>query len=60
MPLVTPGAISLSNSSHFALMPYSNRGKPVALPPGVPRAGKSVRRSMRCASVPIPKRSAAP
>ena len=31
---VTRGAISLSNSSHFALMPYSNRVKPVALPPG--------------------------
>src|SRR5262249_3579209 len=31
---VTPGAISLSSSSHFALMPYSNRVKPVALPPG--------------------------
>ena len=31
---VTPGAISLSNSSHFALMPYSNAVKPVMLPPG--------------------------
>ena len=31
---VTPGAISLSSSSHFPLMPYSNRVKPVALPPG--------------------------
>jgi hypothetical protein len=31
---VTPGAISLSSSSHFPLMPYSNRIKPVALPPG--------------------------
>ena len=31
---VTPGAISLSNSSHFALKSYSNSKKPVALPPG--------------------------
>src|SRR5215213_4180765 len=31
---VTPGAISLSSSTHFALMPYSNKTKPVALPPG--------------------------
>jgi len=31
---VTPGAICLSNSSHFALRPYSNAMKPVALPPG--------------------------
>jgi len=30
----TPGAISLSSSSHFALKPYSNIIKPVALPPG--------------------------
>src|SRR5262249_40713231 len=29
---VTLGAISLSNSSHFALKPYSNIIKPVALP----------------------------
>ena len=28
------GAISLSSSSHFALRPYSNWMKPVALPPG--------------------------
>jgi len=28
------GAISLSNSSHFALMPNSAEAKPVALPPG--------------------------
>ena len=31
---VTPGAISLSNSSHLPLRPYSNCIKPVALPPG--------------------------
>jgi len=31
---VTRGAISLSNSSHFALIPYSNVVKPVTLPPG--------------------------
>ena len=31
---VTPGAISLSSSSHFPLMLYSNCIKPVALPPG--------------------------
>ena len=31
---VTPGAISLSSPSHFALMPYLNSIKPVALPPG--------------------------
>src|SRR6185436_11863160 len=31
---VTPGAISLSSSSHFPLRPYSNMRKPVALPPG--------------------------
>jgi hypothetical protein len=31
---VTPGAISLSSSSHFALKLYSNIIKPVALPPG--------------------------
>ena len=31
---VTPGAICLSSSSHFPLMPYSNCVKPVALPPG--------------------------
>src|SRR6266446_1121160 len=31
---VTRGAISLSSSSHFTLMPYSNTVKPVALPPG--------------------------
>ena len=30
----TPGAICLSNSSHFALMPYSNVVKPVAFLPG--------------------------
>ena len=28
------GSISLSSSSHFALIPYSYRTKPVALPPG--------------------------
>jgi hypothetical protein len=28
------GAISLSSSSHFPLMPYSNAVNPVALPPG--------------------------
>ncbi len=31
---ITRGAISLSSSSHFALMVYSNNEKPVALPPG--------------------------
>ena len=31
---VTRGASSLSSSSHFPLIPYSNRAKPVALPPG--------------------------
>jgi hypothetical protein len=31
---VTRGSISLSNCSHFALMPYSNDVKPVVLPPG--------------------------
>jgi hypothetical protein len=31
---VTRDAISLSNSSHFALMPYSNWVNPVILPPG--------------------------
>ena len=31
---VTPGAISLSSSSHFALKLYSNIMNPVALPPG--------------------------
>src|SRR5262249_59274550 len=31
---VTPGAISLSSSTHFALKLYSNSIKPVALPPG--------------------------
>ena len=31
---VMPGAISLSNSSHFALRLYSNCMKPVTLPPG--------------------------
>src|SRR5262245_54899165 len=31
---VTRGVISLSSSNHFALMPYSNVVKPVALPPG--------------------------
>jgi hypothetical protein len=31
---VKPGPISLSNSSHFPPMPYSNEVKPVALPPG--------------------------
>ena len=31
---VTRGAISLSNSSHFPLRPYSNAVNPVALPPG--------------------------
>src|SRR6516165_7612494 len=31
---VTPGAISLSSSSHFALKPYSKLVNPVALPPG--------------------------
>ena len=31
---VTPGAICLSSSSHFALKLYSNSIKPVALPPG--------------------------
>src|SRR5262249_30321687 len=30
----TLGAISLRSSSHFAAMPYSNKTKPVALPPG--------------------------
>src|SRR6185369_6477785 len=34
---VTPGAISLSNSSHFPLKLYSNCIKPVALPPGCDR-----------------------
>ena len=32
--LVNPGAICFSSSSHFAAIPYSNRMKPVALPPG--------------------------
>jgi hypothetical protein len=31
---VTRGAISLSSSSHFPLMPYLNTVNPVALPPG--------------------------
>ena len=31
---ITRGAISLSSSSHFALIVYSNKEKPVALPPG--------------------------
>ena len=31
---VTPGATSLSNSSHFAAIAYSKIVKPVALPPG--------------------------
>ena len=31
---VTPGAICLSSSSHFALRPYSKFVNPVALPPG--------------------------
>src|SRR5215831_17772604 len=31
---VTRGAISLSSSSHFALIPYSNVVKPMTLPPG--------------------------
>ena len=31
---VTRGSISLSSSSHFALVPYSNEMKPVVLPPG--------------------------
>src|SRR5262245_15910495 len=31
---VVRGAICLSSSSHFPLMPYSNAMKPVALPPG--------------------------
>ena len=35
---VTPGAICLSNSSHFPPRLYSNRMKPVALPPGRARA----------------------
>src|SRR6516165_180681 len=34
---VTRGAISLSSSNHFPLMPYSIEVKPVALPPGRPR-----------------------
>ena len=35
LPLrVTPGAICLSSSSHFALRPYSKFVNPVALPPG--------------------------
>src|SRR5262249_52831711 len=33
-PRVTFGAIRLSSSSHFALMPNSYRAKPVTLPPG--------------------------
>src|SRR5262245_12866221 len=32
---VTPGAISLSSSSHFAHKSYSKLMKPVALPPGL-------------------------
>jgi hypothetical protein len=31
---VKRGVISLSSSSHFTLMVYSNRAKPVELPPG--------------------------
>jgi hypothetical protein len=31
---VTPGAICLSSSSHFAVKLYSNCIKPVTLPPG--------------------------
>jgi hypothetical protein len=30
----TPGAISLSTSKYFALVPYSNRVNPVMFPPG--------------------------
>src|SRR5258707_2924985 len=33
-PADTPGAISLSSSSHFALVPLSKLINPVALPPG--------------------------
>jgi hypothetical protein len=33
---VTPGAISLSSSSHLPAIPYSKLVKPVALPPGRP------------------------
>src|SRR5262249_3271431 len=35
---VTWGAISLSNSSHFAAMLYSHKRNPVALPPGRARS----------------------
>src|SRR5262249_40110247 len=45
---VTRGAISLSTSSHFPLMPYSKIMKPVALPPG----------SARLATKPAPTGSA--
>jgi hypothetical protein len=31
---VTPGAICLSSSSHFALALYSKRANPVMFPPG--------------------------
>src|SRR5262249_23673357 len=34
---VTPGAMSLSSSSHLPLRPYSNARNPVALPPGCGR-----------------------
>src|SRR5260370_31718762 len=37
-PADTPGAICLSSSSHFALVPLSKLINPVALPPG--RAGR--------------------
>src|SRR6185503_2365274 len=47
---VTWGPISLSSSTHFALMPYSNDVKPVVLPPG--RA--------RLATKPAPTGSAMP
>jgi hypothetical protein len=47
---LTPGAICLSSSSHFALKSYSNAMNPVALPPG--RA--------RLSTMPAPTGSTAP
>ena len=67
---VTPGAISLSSSSHFPLMPYSNMGKAggIAARPrqavdkaGADRIETPRTRSARCGSpVAMPPRSGAP
>src|SRR5262249_19769030 len=61
---VTPGAICLSNSSHFPLKLYSYCIKPVALPPGRARLSTKLQlhlpRHQHCANLQVARRALPP